>query len=277
MGRIAGYTPADYLVQHATRERRTERVPGGTWDAILAHITDRDDITRLANSADSRLLYRYAIPLYRHAADAGDQLAARRAATLLAERGDLDGAQQLQGALRDTGYERDAYLLDILLTDHEWERPANHELRSPEVRLALAEPGKYSSFQVREPHELALIDRLAELGDLAELQGRADAGDSYALERLAVLLEQHGDLDGAEQVLRGHADNSPDAARHLAALLARRGDLNGAEHVLHAQIAGGDLQAGNQLRGLLADQGRREEANRLLQLGLNADGTIATA
>ena len=33
MGRIAGYTVADYLIQHASRERRYERVPASTWDA----------------------------------------------------------------------------------------------------------------------------------------------------------------------------------------------------------------------------------------------------
>ena len=83
MGQVAGYTAADYLVQHASRERHYARVPASTWDAILSHIRDPADAARLADSARSRLLYRYAIPLYRHAADAGDQdcrLAAGRAA-----------------------------------------------------------------------------------------------------------------------------------------------------------------------------------------------------
>ena len=76
MGQIAGYTAADYLIQHASRERRYARVPASTWDAVLSHIRDPADIARLADSARSRLLYRYAIPLYRHAADAGDGYAA---------------------------------------------------------------------------------------------------------------------------------------------------------------------------------------------------------
>lgn len=33
MGQVAGYTPADYLIQHASRERRYARVPASTWDA----------------------------------------------------------------------------------------------------------------------------------------------------------------------------------------------------------------------------------------------------
>ena len=91
MGQIAGYTAADYLIQHADRERRYARVPASTWDAILSYIRDPANAVRLADSARNRLLYRYAIPLYRHAADAGDADAALRLAWLLAQRGDLDG------------------------------------------------------------------------------------------------------------------------------------------------------------------------------------------
>ena len=95
MGRVAGYIAADYLIQHASRERRSARVPASTWDAVLSHIHDPADTARLADSASDRLLYRYAIPLYRHAADAGDGGAAARLADLLGERGDLDGAAQI--------------------------------------------------------------------------------------------------------------------------------------------------------------------------------------
>ena len=91
MGQVTGYTVADYLIQHATGERCYARVPASTWDAALRHLRDPSDAARLANSAESRLLYRYAIPLYRHAADAGDEDAARHLAELLAGRGDLDG------------------------------------------------------------------------------------------------------------------------------------------------------------------------------------------
>ena len=73
------------------RECRSARVPASTWEAFISHIRDPDDTARLADSADRRLLYRYAIPLYRHAANAGDTYTAVRLADLLAQRGDLDG------------------------------------------------------------------------------------------------------------------------------------------------------------------------------------------
>ena len=51
MGQVAGYTVADYLIQHASRERRYARVPASTWDALLSHIRDPADAARLADSA----------------------------------------------------------------------------------------------------------------------------------------------------------------------------------------------------------------------------------
>jgi hypothetical protein len=112
MDRIAGCTPADYLIQHAARERRNELLPASTWDAILTHITDPADTARLAGSADRRLLLRYAIPLYRHA-DAGDKEAAGALGWLLAQRGDLD---QLR-ARADAGDWRAALDLARLLAE----------------------------------------------------------------------------------------------------------------------------------------------------------------
>jgi len=48
MGQIIGYAAADYLIQHATRERQHAPVPASTWDAALSHIRDLDDTARLA-------------------------------------------------------------------------------------------------------------------------------------------------------------------------------------------------------------------------------------
>ncbi len=90
MGQVAGYTVADYLLQHASRERRTVHVPASTWDALLGYIRDPADAARLARSAECRLLYRYAIPLTRRVADAGGWSPGWRLATLLYWRGDLD-------------------------------------------------------------------------------------------------------------------------------------------------------------------------------------------
>jgi hypothetical protein len=115
---------------------------------------------------------------------------------------------------------------------------------------------------------------LVERGDLDGLRARADAGDEYVTRELADLLAECGDLDEAEQILRGLADAGDEyAARELADLLAQRGDLDG----LRARVDVGDQDATRELSGLLIKQGRREEAERLRRFGLNPDGSIAWA
>jgi hypothetical protein len=109
MGQVTGYTAADYLIQHASQERRYERMPASTWDAVLGHLRDAADAARLADSARNRLLYRYAIPLYRQAA--------WRLADLLAGRGDLDEAVQILRTRAEAGDEEAGGQLISLLAE----------------------------------------------------------------------------------------------------------------------------------------------------------------
>ncbi|WP_052681644.1 MULTISPECIES: hypothetical protein [unclassified Frankia] len=94
MGRIAGYTVADYLLQHATHTRRGERPPASLWTALRDHPTHPDDLARLANTALNYQVYTLAVPLLRQQADAGDRVTASRLADLLFEAGDRDGLRQ---------------------------------------------------------------------------------------------------------------------------------------------------------------------------------------
>ncbi len=344
MGQIAGYTAADYLIQHVSEERRHERVPASAWDAVISYIRDPADSARLAGSARNRLLYRYAIPLYLHAADAGDEdaawrladllaergdldalraradagdgAAARRLADLLAKRGDLDEAGQILRAAVDADDGAAALQLSGLLAEH----GDLDELRArvdagdwpASVRLAdlLAERGDLEEAKqilriwastdfagrwlaamlldellgrcgdVDELNTRAdaddtwavevLADLLAERGDMDELRARADVGDWAASTRLADLLAQRDDLEG----LRARADAGDwFAAERLADLLAERGDLDG----LRARVDVGDGPAASRLVDLLMKQGQCEEARRLRRFGLNPDGSIASA
>ncbi len=167
MGQLAGYTVADYLIQHASRERRYARVPTSTWDAVLCYVHDPADAAWLAASARNRLLYCYAIPLYRRAADAGDSDAVRRLAELLAQRGDLDGATQLLRGWIDAGDSNAAGWLADQLADHGDLDGATQLLRT------LADAGDRLA-------AMELTELLAERGDLDGLRARADAADHDA-------------------------------------------------------------------------------------------------
>ena len=245
MGQIAGYLPADYLIQHATRERRYARVPASTWEAFIRHLHDPTDTVRLANSAENRLLYCYAIPLYRPAADAGDRAATNRLVNLLADRGDLDELR----TLADAGHEQAANQLAHLLAD----RGDLDELRT------LADAGD-------EYAAVLLAHLLADRGDMdgAELILRplANAGNEYAANVLARLLARlladRGEPDRAAQIFHvsvGHRTLAKRLADLLVRVLAVRGDLD----ELRSRADAGDRAAADLLARLLAVRGDLDE------------------
>ena len=259
MGKVAGYTVADYLLQHASRERRAARVPASTWDALLTHIRDPADAARLAGSALARLLYGYAIPLCRLAAAAGDRDAAMQLAELLARRGDLDEAEQILRARADAGDEPAAGQLARLLAERgdldqlRARADAGDEPAAGFLAVLLASRRDLDGLRARadagdEPAARQLAGLLARRGDLDGPRARADVGDGDAAGQLADLLADRGDLDG----LRARADaGDGDAAGRLADLLADRGDLDG----LRARADAGDWHAAGRLAGLLARRG----------------------
>jgi len=210
MGQIAGYAPADYLIQHASRERRYVRVPATIWDTVLSHLRDPADAARLAESARNRLLYRYAMPLYRRAADAGDAEAVWELAALLAMRGDLDGLRAFADA--SGGYTA-RRLADML-----------------EERGDLSELGTLTarSSPAYNPAARRQAELLARCGDLDGLHALADADDGYAAMELARLLAERGDLDG----LRARADaDDPYVGWWLPDLLIKQGRGEEAERL----------------------------------------------
>ena len=165
---------ADYLDHIGRRERRDQIPPNTFWDAAISHIRDPADAAQLADSARNQLLYRYAIPLRRHATARGEESAAWQ----LAERGDLDEPR----TRADTSDKDAAWQLARLLA----ERGDLDELR------ARADTGDKDASGW-------LAGLLAERGDLEEaaqiLRPHADGGDKDAAWQLAGLLAERGDLD----------------------------------------------------------------------------------
>ena len=250
IGQVAGYTAADYLIQYVGRKRHYERVPASTWDAIVSYSRDLADTFRFADSATNRMLYRYAIPLYRHAADAGGAagaIAAGRLADLLAKRGDLDEAAQVLRARADAGDEQAARQLSSLLIR------GGHLDEAAQVLRARADAGNWEA-------TIRLADLLIERGDLDEaaqvLRPKADAGNSVAVVWLARLLAERDGLDG----LRAEANaGDVNAAVFLADLLAERGDLDEAAQILRPLADAGDPGAAMFLAKQLGERDHLDE------------------
>ncbi|MEV4019917.1 HD-GYP domain-containing protein [Nonomuraea angiospora] len=103
MGQINGYQVADYLQQHAGQHRHLSEVPSTCWQALVDHLTDPGDQTRVAHAAQHRLLYQHAGALYRHAIRSGSGQATGLLAMLLVGQGRTDDALALWRAQADAG------------------------------------------------------------------------------------------------------------------------------------------------------------------------------
>ncbi|MEU8364950.1 hypothetical protein AB0C27_53945, partial [Nonomuraea sp. NPDC048882] len=260
MGQPSGYVVADYLLQHVGTERRAAIVPAKVWEAVLTHLHDPGDQTRLAVRAEDRLLYCYAGPLYRKAAEAGDRLPADRLAELLAEQGEVEEALSLLRAGVEVGDEYAAWRLVDLLAE---------QGRVEELR-ARAEAGDGAA-AVRLAVQLA--EQLAEQGEVEEalslLRAGVEAGDELAARQLADLLVKQGEVEEALSLLRAGVEVGDEyAAWRLVDLLAEQGRVE----ELRARAEAGDGTAAGWLARLLAEQGQVEELRARAEAG---DGTAA--
>jgi Domain of unknown function (DUF4062) len=269
MGQIGGYTVADYLIQHASQKRRTARMPASFWDALLRTISYPDIAAQLADRAWRRLLYRYAIPLYRLAADAGNRDAASRLASLLTRRGDHEGASKIRHAnnLSEAMPFAESRDMDELRARAD----AGDIFASIRLASLLAEAEDLDELRARADNgddsaASYLATLLAEGGDISQLRARADAGDTSASIRLADVLAKHGDMDQ----LRVRADAGDRiASMKLADLLAEREDVN----ELRVRADAGDTSASIRLADVLAKHG---DVNQL-RVRADAGDTFASA
>jgi hypothetical protein len=95
-GPADGYLLHDYLDQYSRTTRRGVLIPAAVWDALTFHVLNHNpaDRIRLAQQAQWRGLYRYAVALARPAAESGDSAAMQLLAFRLAEAGHADEADE---------------------------------------------------------------------------------------------------------------------------------------------------------------------------------------
>jgi tetratricopeptide (TPR) repeat protein len=249
--RVLGYTVADYLLQRLSRQRRSSRVPAATWQALISHTSDHGDLRRLADSAGNRLLYGYAMTLYRQLADVDDPEASTRLVQLLAIQGRVD---ELRTRADAGDWEASGQLVQLLAA-----QGLVDELRTR------ADAGDWAA-------ATSLVDWLADQGRvneaIHELRFRVGIGGPAFVKRLANLLADQGRIDE----LRARADAGDEAAaKRLAQLLLDQGRID----ELRARADGGDEAATVQLADLVAGQGRIDEAIELLRIRVDARDRVA--
>ena len=190
-------------------------------------------------------------------------------------RAPLDRATLAQ--LRNSAHNRMLYDLEAKFNHAQATAPEPTARPLPEpVRAVLpALPDEGAARPPRSPIPVSLVDsnrvlaeRLLKAGDIAGLRALAvPSNDGYVRRRLAMFYVQQHDL----QSLRDLATFSNKACRELAELLARDGDVE----ELFRQIVCGNGFARRALENWPIEGLQDVERSRILQNGLNADGTVA--
>ena len=286
MGQIAGYTVADYLHQHALLVRRTTPLPDSAWQALVDH-HHPDDTMQLAGNAERRGRSAEAECLYRQAIESGDTSAPDFLAHLLAQQGCVEELRQRA----DAGDWSAADVLANLLADQgrveelqahadAGDGSAANQLadllikqgRVDEAITALSQPGVTDDWRAAE----RLADLLAAEGRVEDaitvLRQAVDAGEWLLTKPLSRLLAQQGHIEELRQRADSDSPASVFAAASLADLLAKLGRVE----ELQERADAGDGSAANRLAGLLAEQGRVDDAiTALWQRADAGDGSAA--
>ena len=272
MGAIDGWVAADFLYEHARRQRRTMPVPDQAWQALIDHHRP-EDTRQLAVNAERRGRWSDARRLWdlilqqvpagqasvegmvqqgrvddlRRLADVGNPVAATALAELLVELGRVDEATETLRRPAETGDSAATFALAELLVELGRDHEAIEILRP----VADADAGDAAAL---------LADLLARQGRLDELRQRAEAGDQAATSGLIKLLIQQGNMAEAAQIA---GQSAPDQGAQVLPWPAAEG--YDAVDALRRRADAGDRQAALLLADLLTGQGRDDDAIELLR------------
>jgi tetratricopeptide (TPR) repeat protein len=234
-GPADGYVLHDYLDQYARATRRGVLVPAAVWDALVERTARPADRTRLAQEAQRRGLYRYAVALAKPAAVAGDSTAMQLMAIRLDAAGHSAEAEQWWQRAHEAG---NPYAVQILAKN------LNEAGQPDEAERLLRETAATGDTSA----VLSLAAHIDGSGRAAEaeqvLRQAAEAGDVVVMERLAARLDQSGRAEEGEQWLRQAAEAGDGTVMsQLAERLDARGVHQEAEQwMTTAATAGGPFE-----------------------------------
>jgi TPR repeat protein len=268
VGPADGYVLHDYLDQYSRTARRGVLIPAAVWDALTAHAPDPADRTRLAQEAQRRGLYRFAVVLARPAAEAGDSTAMQLLAVRLDEAGHTKEAEEWLQRAAEAGNPNAVQLLAQRLYDKGDAEGAETILRTAadagdtSAILSIAarmdetghgEDAEQLLVQAAESGDTVIMERLAARFDEADrheeaegwLRRAAEAGDSIVMQQLADRLDQADRAEEAEMWLRRAAEVNGPFSHFVRLRLVQRLDETGrpdeAEEWLRRDIEAGEI------------------------------------
>jgi uncharacterized protein YidB (DUF937 family) len=260
-----GYLLHDYLDQHARATRRGVLIPAVVWAALTTHALGPADRIRLAQAAQWRGLYRYAVDLARPAAEAGDTTAIRLLAIRLDEAGHAEEAQHWMQRAAEAGDPYGVQARAKRLDDSGDGEGAEAVLRTAaaagDTSAILSLAGRFDQAGHREEAEQLLVQA-------------AESGDTVVMGQLAARLDEAGQAQEAEQWIRRAAEaGDPIAMDQLAARLDEAGQAQEAEQWMQRAIKAGSPFT-DFIRSRLAqrfyDTDRPDEAEAMLRQDIEA-------
>ncbi|MEU5811196.1 helix-turn-helix domain-containing protein [Streptomyces sp. NPDC047718] len=263
----ATFRLADYLEVYGRRTRRFLCPPASFWHASYSHLTDPEDLDRLADAASDRYRLQWAHHLRRRAAETGEGHALLHLARLREESGYRQEAEHLARAAADAGQTsalRELARMRHEAGDHESAQALAQQAADHGDALALAElawtredAGDHTGAEVlaQQVADVGETFALLELARMRETTGdrtsaealyrkAADAGDSRSLLRLAEMRQEAGDVDEAEHLVRTVSETDEHFESFLSArALEESGDLPGAEALYRQAVDAGSVFA----------------------------------
>lgn len=261
IGEAAGFTIADYLLQHALQARDEVVPPASVWEAFVEHLDDPVSLGRLGLAAHGRCLHPEAEALWAKAIAAGDIDAAFWHANRLWRQERIEEAAALfrrviasEGVRYSTRRQAAVNLGDLL-------RLAG---RIAEVEELLHEAIGWASdpdeFRLELMWLLQSVDRFDDVEILInQLEGR----DFRYRRFVGEYWKDTGRLDEAEAVHRAAIDAGEVWDLFQLGYLLRDIRPDESEHWYRRAIKAGNSGARGWLALLIADHGRYEEAEQL--------------
>lgn len=295
MAHTSGYTVADYLFQHAMRERTAIYPPPDFWRAMIDYGRTGSDLRKLAEAAGYRGRLRQALLLYSHALIAGDYCAGWNLgnlyvslgnpeaaaehylqageagvldaligyAHLLWDDGDRSGAERYCRRAADQGYLYGLRSLAVMYRNAGDDTAYRTLLREAGARGDATSFGDLAD-SYREAQDFAEAEKLYRAG--------GEAGDANALRHLAWMFQEQGRINEAEELYRKvAAAGLPSALRDLALMHEGNGEHEAAELTAREAVAAGCISAVRDLAGARADADGIRDAERILAKAV-ADG-----
>jgi hypothetical protein len=238
VGKVSGFTVADYLVHHGLRARRTACPPESLWKALVAHVEDPRDMKVIVGNAMRRMRYCYAIEIAVSHPEV--ELCSTELGDVLIVQGRIEDLR----ALADNGTPEARYSLSKYLVK---------ENRIEELR-ARGDAGDMSA-------EMELNRLLFKNGDTSELRKRAESGDSQAMYLVVSwLLDRNHGIPQAIELIKGREHEHSRTASKVADRLESEGNDLEAERIWRVLKEAGSSAAAQSIAELLARQGRYGEA-----------------